>query len=54
MDFDFTSSGDRLTFFDNETLDSDLNMFISKLGLDLAIADKFAKANSVKINNNDG
>ena len=43
MDFDFTTVDDCLTSFDSETLDSDLDMFISVLGLDTAIADKFAK-----------
>ena len=45
----FSRTDDCLTSFDSETLDSDLDMFISKLGLDTAIADKFAKTNSVKI-----
>ena len=54
MDFTFSRMETCLTSLGRKTLDSDLNMFISKLGLDLAIADKFAKANSVKINNNDG
>ena len=53
MDFDFTRVDDCLTFFDNETLDSDLDIFMSILGLDTAIADKFAKINSLKINNED-
>ena len=51
MNFDFTSVDDRLTSFDNQTLDSDLDMLISIIGLDTAIVDKFAKTNNVKINN---
>ena len=54
METDFTSVDDRLAFSDNETLDSGLDMFISKLGFNTVIADKFTKSNSVKINNNDG
>ena len=53
MDFDSSCVGNRLTSFDSETLDSDLDMFISFLVLDTAIADKFAKTNGVKINNED-
>ena len=49
-----TSVDNCLTFFDNKTLDSDLDMFIPILGLDTAIADKFAKDNSFEINNNNG
>ena len=49
----FSRTDDHLTSFDRETLDSDLTMFISKLGLDTAIADKFANINGVKINDED-
>ena len=53
IDFDFSSVDDRLTSFDSETLDSDLDMFISILGLDTTIADNFAKTNGVEINEED-
>ena len=46
------SVDDRVTFFDSETSDPDLDKFISKLGLCTNIADRFAKINSVK-NSND-
>ena len=54
MEIDFTSVVDRVTSFDSKTLEPDLDKFISKLGLGIAIADKFAKNNSFKTSiNND-
>ena len=50
MEIDFTSVDDRITFFDSESSDPDLDTFISKLGLGTTIADRFAKNNSVKHN----
>ena len=38
----------------SETLDSNLGMFIPKLGLNIATADKFDKQHGIKINNNNG
>ena len=43
-----------LNLVDSETGDSDLHIFIPKLGLDIATADKFDKTNNFKINNNNG
>ena len=42
-----------LTLVDSETLDTDLGIFIQKLGLDIATADKFAITNRIKINGKD-
>ena len=54
MEIDFTSVDDHVNSFDNETLEPDLDKFTSELGLGTAIADKFAKNNSVKTSiNND-
>ena len=41
-------TGRLLTVFGSETLDTILVLFISKTGLDIVAADKFAKSNKVK------
>ena len=46
----FSSVDDRVTFDNSKTSDPDLDKFISKLGLGSTAADKFARNNSVKIN----
>ena len=43
MKMTFSSVDNRVTFFDNETCEPDIDKFISKLGLGSTIADKFAK-----------
>ena len=42
-----------LTLLGNETLDSDLGIFIPNQGLDKATADKFAKTNEIKTTDKD-
>ena len=52
MDFDFSWAEACLAVLGSETLETDLGILYSKLGLGNATANKFAKQNSVKINNN--
>ena len=42
-----------LTLVGSESLNTNLGIFIPKLGLDIATADKFTKQNGVKINDED-
>ena len=54
VDVTFSGTEAWLTLFGSKTLDSDLGISIPNQGLYNATADKFAKENGVKINNNDG
>ena len=49
MDLNFSRAEACLALVGSENLDTDLGISIPKLGLDIATADKFSKANSIKI-----
>ena len=53
VDIDFSRPEVFLAVLGSKTIDTDLDIVYSKTGLDDATADKFAKTNSIKINDKD-